>query len=430
MRDQLATGQRYIESHDNMILVDTYIDDGISGQKVKRDDYQRLMDDVRAGKIDLIVFTRLERWFRNLRHYLNTQAVLDKCGVSWLAIEQPYFNTSTPHSRAFVNTSMVWAELEAQNDSDRILSVFEDKVDNGEVLSGNTPLGYRIENKHLVPDFDASIAVAIFQYYRKTGNLSMTLRYMESEFSLVRTAASLKNMLTNTKYIGVFRTNENYCPALIDRELFYDVQRLLEINIKDGKKHDYIFSGLVICDDCDHVMSGCQQRTGSRTHADGTRSVYKYSVYRCRQGVNLHRCVNKKIVFESTIERQLLERLRPELEKYIAEYEVANLPAQRTDAKKRSIENKLQKLKDLYLNDLMTMDEYKLDREKLLLQLEKVKAEDTRPAKDLTYLKKFLKLDFESIYGSLTIPEKRQLWRSIVKEIRVDHDKNIRLIFL
>ena len=430
MRDQLATGQKYIDSHENMILVDTYIDDGISGQKLKRDDFQRLIDDVRAGRIDLIIFTRLDRWFRNLRHYLNTQDILDKHGVSWTAIEQPYFDTSTPHGRAFVNNSMIWAELEAQNDSDRILGVFDDKVDNGEVLSGSTPLGYTIVNKHLVPDDDAPTAVAIFQYYRKTGNLSMTLRYMESEFGLVRSAASLKNMLTNTKYIGEFRDNKNYCPAIIDRDLFFDVQRLLKINIKSGKKHDYIFSGLVVCDDCDHIMSGCQQRARGRVRADGTRIIYKYSVYRCRQGVNLHRCLNRKLVFETTLEKMLLERIRPELENYIAEYEVANLPALRTDAKRRSVEGKMQKLKDLYLNDLITMDEFKLDREKLLMQLEKINAEDSRPVKDLSYLKNFLKMDFESVYDSLSIPERRELWRSIVKEIRVDHDKNIHIIFL
>lgn len=430
MRDQLATGQKYIDSHENMILVDTYIDDGISGQKLKRDDFQRLLDDVRAGRIDLIIFTRLDRWFRNLRHYLNTQDILDKHGVSWTAIEQPYFDTSTPHGRAFVNNSMIWAELEAQNDSDRILDVFDDKVDNGEVLSGSTPIGYKIESKHLVPDDDAPTAVSIFQYYRKSGNLSMTLRYMESEFGLVRSAASLKNMLTNTKYIGEFRDNKNYCPAIIDRDLFFDVQRLLDINIKDGKKHDYIFGGLVVCDDCDHIMSGCQQRSAGRIRADGTRTVYKYSVYRCRQGVNLHRCPNRKLVFEKTLESMLLDRVRPELENYIAEYEVANLPALRTDAKRRSVESKMQKLKDLYLNDLITMDEFKLDREKLLMQLEKINAEDSRPIKDLSYLKSFLKMDFESVYDSLSIPERRELWRSIVKEIRVDHDKNIHIIFL
>ena len=430
MRDQLATCQKYIDSHENMILVDTYIDDGISGQKLKRDDFQRLLDDVRAGRIDLVIFTRLDRWFRNLRHYLNTQDTLDRHGVSWTAIEQPYFDTSTPHGRAFVNNSMIWAELEAQNDSDRILGVFDDKVDNGEVLSGHTPLGYSIKDKHLVPDDDAPVAVSIFKFYRKTGNLSQTLRYMETEHGLVRSAASLKKLLTNTKYIGEFRTNKNYCPALIDRDLFFDVQRLLSINIKDGKKHDYIFGGLVVCDDCDHIMSGCQQSTSGRVRSDGTRERYKYSAYRCRQGVNLHRCPNRKIVYESTLEALMLDRIRPELEKYIAEYEVANMPAIRTDAKRRSVEAKMQKLKDLYLNDLITMDEFKLDREKLLLQLEKINAEDNRPIKDLSYLRDFLKMDFESVYDSFSIPERRELWRSIVKEIRVDHDKNIHIIFL
>lgn len=430
MRDQLSTGQKYIESHENMILVDNYIDDGISGQKLKRDDFQRLINDIRAGRIDLVIFTRLDRWFRNLRHYLNTQDILDKHGVSWTAIEQPYFDTSTPHGRAFVNNSMIWAELEAQNDSDRILGVFDDKVDNGEVLSGSTPLGYSIQDKHLVPDDDAPIVVSIFQFYRKNGSLRQTLRYMESEFGLVRSAASLKNTLTNTKYIGVFRSNNKYCPAIIDRDLFDDVQRLLKINIKDGKKHDYIFGGLVVCDDCDHIMSGGQQRNSSRPRADGTRIKYQYNSYRCRYGVNLRRCPNRKVVRESTLEAMMLDRIRPELEKYIAEYEVANLPAIRTDAKRRSVENKLQKLKDLYLNDLFTMDEFKLDREKLLLQLEKIKTEDSRPVKDLAYLQEFLKMDFESVYDSFSVPEKRELWRSIIREIRIDHERNIRIIFL
>ena len=76
------------------------------------------------------------------------------------------------------------------------------------------------------------------------------------------------------------------------------------------------------------------------------------------------------------------------------------------------------------------MDEFKVDREKLLIQLEKIKAEETRPVKDLSYLREFLKMDFESVYDTFSIPEKRELWRSIIREIRVDHEKNIQIIFL
>lgn len=430
LRDQMSTAQKYINDHENMILVDTYIDDGISGQKLKRDDFQRLMDDIRADRIDLVVFTRLDRWFRNLRHYLNTQDILDRHNVSWTAIDQPYFDTSSPHGRAFVNNSMIWAELEAQNDSDRIRSVFADKVKNGEVLSGNTPLGYHIVNKHLEPDENAPIVNDLFLYYQKTGNLVQTLHYMEENYGLLRSLASLKNMLTNTKYIGIFRDNEKYCPAIIDSELFYDVQRLLKINIKSGKNHDYIFSGLVICSDCNHTMSGCQHGTSKINSKNGTRIKYKYNSYRCRQGCNLHRCVNHKIMIEATLEKHLLERIRPELTKYLASYEISNLPAVRTDTKRKNLENKLKKLKELYLNDLLTLNEYKTDREKLMLQLDQINSEQTQPVKDLSFLYKFLNMDFESIYDSFTIPEKRELWRSVIREIRIDHDKNIEIVFL
>ena len=65
-----------------------------------------------------------------------------------------------------------------------------------------------------------------------------------------------------------------------------------------------------------------------------------------------------------------------------------------------------------------------------MLQLEKLKDEESRPVKDISYLKKFLELDFESVYDSMTIPEKRELWRSVIREIRIDKGRNVRFIFL
>ena len=76
------------------------------------------------------------------------------------------------------------------------------------------------------------------------------------------------------------------------------------------------------------------------------------------------------------------------------------------------------------------MDEFKVDREKLQVQLERLKKQDSQPAKDLSYLREFLQKDFESLYRDFSIPEKRELWRSIIREIRVDSGKNIRIIFL
>ena len=211
--EQLSTCKNYIDSKENMVLAGTYIDDGISGRKINRGDFEQLLDDVRLGRIDLIIFTKLDRWFRSLRHYLNTQAILEANHCDWLAVDQPYFDTTTPHGRAFVAQSMTFAELEAENDSVRIRDVFDYKYRQGEVLSGKVPLGYSIENKHLVLNQDADKVLHIFQFYAECGSLNQTISHLERDMGIIMSQDNLKkSVLKNKKYIGVFRDNDHYCP--------------------------------------------------------------------------------------------------------------------------------------------------------------------------------------------------------------------------
>ena len=185
--EQKSTCLDYVKQRENLVLADTYVDEGISGQKLERGEFQRLMDDVCDGKIDLIIFTKLDRWFRSLRHYLNTQEILQKYGVDWIAVSQPFYDTTSPQGRAFVAQSMVFAELEAQNAGQRIRAVFDYKYKQGEALSGATPLGYSIVDKHLCPNEDATKVVDMFHYFSETGNLSATTQYMASEYGIIRT---------------------------------------------------------------------------------------------------------------------------------------------------------------------------------------------------------------------------------------------------
>lgn len=421
--------EEFLKEYDNMVVVGDFVDGGFSRHTDKRDGYKEMMQRIQNNECDLIIFTRLDRWFGNLRHFLNTQEILSKHNVEWFAVQQPYYDNASPYGRAFINNSMVYAELEIENDGERIREHNKAKVVAGEVLSGSTPLGYKIENKHLVPDENAPIVVSIFKYYLNTCSLNYTLRWMEQEHGLVRSSVSLKRMLRNSKYIGIFRDNPEYCPAIIDTELFNNVQRMLSLNVKSNNKYEYIFSGLVICDECNHSMAGLQQRSYHK-RSDGTKISYKYSAYRCYQGNTLKRCSNRKVIFESFLEEHVLSHIRPELENYIADYEIKNLPTVNNEARIKSLEQKLKKLKDLYLNDIIDMTEYRIDRERLCSQLEELKNASCEPPKDLTFLKAFLKLDFESLYKTFTIPEKRQLWRSVIKEIRIDSSKKIHIIFL
>lgn len=426
--EQLDTCREYVEKHDNLVLYDTYVDDGVSGQKIKRGDFSRLMNDVRSGQIDLIIFTKLDRWFRSLRHYLNTQATLETNHCAWLAVDQPYFDTSTPHGRAFVAQSMTFAELEAANDSTRIRDVFDFKYKRGEVLSGKAPLGYSIVDKHLVPNKDAEKVIKIFEHYAATSSLSGTVQFMEQELGIVMYSANLKNtILKQKKYIGVFRDNEHFCEPLISRELFDSVQRQLAMNIHSNRKYEYIFTGLIRCADCDHTINGFPQRGGKRK--DGSYRIFP--AYRCRIAYPYKRCPNRKLFYEAPLERYLVEHLHELLEIEISKYEQKNAKVIDYESKRAAIEKKIERLKDLYINEIITMDELKVSKAKYQEELSQLPAEAAAIEKrDLSALRNMLKMDLPSIYFTLDPQERRRLWRSCIREIRVDHDKNIDIVFL
>lgn len=422
LAEQMETLTKYVNDHEDMILHDTYVDDGISGQKINRDGFQRLIGDVKAGSIDLIIFTKLDRWFRSLRHYLNTQATLEKYHVEWDAVAQPFYDTTTPQGRAFVAQGLIFAELEAQNDSVRIKDVFDYKYKRGEVLSGKTPIGYNIVDKHLVPNEDAEKVVRIFEHYDKTNSLNDTLRFMEREYGIVMSQDNLKrSILKNTKYIGVMRDNDNFCAPIISRELFDRVQRGLSKNVKRSQKRNYIFSGLMVCGCCGKNLSCFIAGSGKR----GKRYVYKK--YRCRFHT-LGRCENSKTVSENVLERYLLANIDQLLSDYIVSFESKEKVANNNEKKKEALRKKIKKLKDLYLNDLITLDEFREDKESMEKQLLELDKEPK--AKDLSGLREFLKGDWKDIYQTLTDVEKRRLWRSVIKEIRLDAEKNIDIIFL
>ena len=85
-------------------VVDHYVDAGISARKKAstRPELQRLLRDIEAGNIDLVVFTKLDRWFRNIGEYYRVQDILDKHKVNWKTIQEDY-DTSTASGRLKIN---------------------------------------------------------------------------------------------------------------------------------------------------------------------------------------------------------------------------------------------------------------------------------------------------------------------------------------
>ncbi|GGC88362.1 recombinase family protein [Enterococcus wangshanyuanii] len=431
LREQAETLHEFVKYQKDMIVYSEYIDDGISGQKLQRDEFTRLISDVKSGKIDIILFTKLDRWFRNLRHYLNTQETLEKYNVSWNAVSQQYYDTSTAYGRTFIAQVMSFAELEAQIDSERIKAVMDNKIKNGEVVSGKVPFGYSIENKKLVINEKAPLIVDIFNYYNDSGSLRKTVHYMENELNLSRDYQSVKNMLTNKKYMGVHRGNENFCPPIIDKELFNSVQLKLSKNIKNNSKHTYIFTGLIRCGECSRAFSGQVLRT-NYIKKDGNKSVYTRKCYRCPKHRNSSKaCSNKRVVYEHTTENYLLENIQNEVERYLVDYSKTEKKINKTVDIEKKINQKLERLKKAYLNEIIELDEYKIDREKLMAELKEATKEPTPSPKDnVIMLKKIMSDNFSNIYSNMNEEDRRAIWRSFIKDILVFPDGKIEIKFL
>lgn len=445
IRDQKERGIKYIEEHKNMSLQDIYLDDGVSGQKLDRDDFTRLMNNVRDGLVDLIIFTKLDRWFRSLRHYLNTQAVLEKYNAAWTAIDQPYFDTSTPYGRAFVAQSMTWAELEAQNGGLRVADVFRTKVEHGEVITGKVPRGYKIENKRMVLSEEAPAIRDCILHFLKNQSMNKTVSYMKDQYGIVMTPQNFKQtLLRNEKITGRYRGNYHYCPRLISDDSFQDIQRILNqnSNIKSNQKYPYLFSGILICGECGCKMSGCHMNALSKRR-DGRKIRYKYPAYECKHHRTSKKCPNSGEIREARIEEYLLENIREQFCSYTVDFEASIRQTTDSRKKKNQINKKLDRLKDLYINGAITLEEFKADRLRFEAQLDRLlrevqsnqlchgsqpagRQESLSPVHKPEALKNLLHTDFEGIYRSLDNEQKRLFWRSVIGEIRVSKSEGRR----
>lgn len=412
--------RKYINAHDDLIFSGEYLDDGISGTKADRDELQRMLSDIKAGLIDLVLCTKLDRLQRSLRNFLNMQDIMDKYKCNWLAIWEPMYDSSTPQGRMIINTMVNLAQFEAENTGSRIRQVMSYKVQQGEAITGIIPTGYKIENKHLVLDDHAEYIRKCFEYYAYTGNLNKTARYCSSFPDMPRTNTAYKKLLSNTMYTGLYRGNPNYCPAIVRQELFADVQHKLSMNVKISQKHTYIFSGLLVC-------AECGRRMASGIHRDKGKM---YSVYRCpgRYNRNTHECKNGRTISEHVLEEHLIINFREWIESCIKEY--SQEQPHDNSAQINTLKRKIDRLKDLYINDLITLDEYKADKEAYESSLSELEKEAPQSVVDLSVLEKYMDMDFNEFYWDLSTEEKRFFWRSVFRELRFGMDRKLDPVFL
>ena len=246
---QYDASQAYIRSqaHAGWTLIKARYDDGgFSGGSTDRPALQRLLADVVAHRIHIIVVYKVDRLTRSLADFAKLVELFDAHGVSFVSVTQQ-FNTTTSMGRLTLNVLLSFAQFEREVTSERIRDKIAASKRKGLWVGGMVPLGYILKDGQLhIHEEEANIVRLIFQRYLEIGSVNRLVKDLKERGfrSKVRQLASggtrggvpftqgpLFYMLRNRFYLGEVKFKGEILPgpqpALLDRALFDAVQQRL-----------------------------------------------------------------------------------------------------------------------------------------------------------------------------------------------------------
>jgi len=294
-------------------IVETYIDDGYSAKSTNRPAYQRMVRDLKAGKINLILITDLSRLSRNIADFCDLYKELGKYKANFLSIKEQ-FDTSTPVGEMMVFNMVNLAQFERKQTSERIAMNFHSRALRGLVNGGSPLLGYDRDptnpGKRILNTEEAALVGEIFKMYDDGQSLSSITDFLTKDGATRKgmdsnryrhlndgrwTIRVIQGLLKNHAYIGQREINaknkseeQEYLKAwqqyqvvpaawepIIDAELFFRVQKRLELSrqlerrrVDEGDKRIFFVSGMIRCGHCGRALIG--------QSAHGRRQIHRY----------------------------------------------------------------------------------------------------------------------------------------------------------
>jgi site-specific DNA recombinase len=292
---QYEAASAYIKSqaHAGWSLIRSRYDDGgYSGGSTDRPDLQRLLDDIRSRKIDVIVVYKVDRLTRSLADFAKLVELFDAHGVSFVSVTQQ-FNTTTSMGRLTLNVLLSFAQFEREVTSERIRDKIAASKRKGLWVGGNLPLGYQMKDgKIAIVEEEAELVRSIFRRYLELGGVNELVRDLRERNIRTRTKllstgttrggipfgrGTLYYLLSNHFYIGEIKYKNEILPgeqpAIMDRTLFDAVRQksLAQWSHRTivRNKSDHLLTGLLF-DDAGHRMIP--------THATKAGIRYRYYV--------------------------------------------------------------------------------------------------------------------------------------------------------
>ena len=325
-------------------IIDWYVDKDLSGKDTNRPSLHRMLADIKNGKVNAVIVTELSRLSRNVKDFCEIKDFFKNHRTAFFSLKEN-FDTSSPSGELMLMQSIAFAQFERHTIVDRIKKGARARAERG-LANGYIPLGFNaVEHKpnyRAISEKEQPYIEMIFRKFLELGKLSALMEFLENGGCKTKefvtraghkaggkrwTICSLHNLLTNRAYIGEREINKKsrgvksddlseedryfyvdaQWPALISKELFFDVQSLLEQNKKRARKyvHTYRLTGRIECAECGASLVG---KSGNGKGGKYFYYGHKRKVVTLHDG-HLHRCQIENIP-ALALEEAIVSRLK------------------------------------------------------------------------------------------------------------------------
>ena len=486
MEDQRTSYYSQIEHYSNFIkknkdweFVGVYADDGITGTQIKnRDEFIRMIDDCKEGKIDIIIAKSISRFARNTVDTLNTVRLLRELDID-VFFEKENIHTLNMDSEMFLTLYSAFAQAESESTSMNVILGYKAKMKRGEPCGSIICYGYDYNKntKELtINEKEAIVVRKIFKYYIDGyGSTVIAKKLTNNGIAAPKGGkkwhpAVIKDMLRNVKYVGdlcgqkfyvespishklvrnrgqkpMYYAKDHHEP-IIERCIFDKVQAIYQarsIKIKDGKKYcekyslRYTFSSMIHCEQCG---SSYVRRTTKYTNKDGVTHEHVY--WTCSSNASNHHkiCEGSVTIRDEELKSlfvmlfnkflnqsrndDLIKKIKNVISKSNSEEKILIL-----NKKINSVKDRMSKLIDLNINlninnDVFIEKNRQLNEE--LIELQKERDEISNEKKYIQKEEKRLKEIEKELEKSSTIKKfDDTIFKKLISKVIIgDYDEN------
>lgn len=457
---QLKRLQAYADSKEDWPIVEIYRDAGVSAKNTNRPEFNRMLEDIERGKIDVILCTKLDRLFRNTRDFLNTTDEFEKKNIKFVCLEGN-IDTSTPTGRVFSTIRAAFAQFERETTADRVRDVMRSRAEDGKWNGGVSPYGYYSEDKKLKVNAEEAMVIKdIYILYLENRSIRHVVHYFNTSGIKTRknelwSPTSIRRILTNPFYYGIvtyskrthaysgeLRKNKKPIfsngqhPPIISKELFDNVQTTIKQQTKNTPKANatYLLTGLVYCGICNSRMHGMVHHKPNKVHSYYRCSGYlQKGIAKCKGTAirvdNLENSIVEKLK-NFSVEHNELEEALKDLTKLNSD--ISDVTRERIGLLKNrliKIQTKRQKIFELYeegnINKTDFLSRKGLIEEEEILINEEIEALENKASGtnfdsyDLEYTLGLCK-NMKEVYDELDLPDRKDLIRSLLTAVKVD----------